>query len=700
MKQAQLTDALSQVGNASSCNDTEKHGKGVSIQNGEIEVKFDGDITLTQRTVSVSSGSAIIQNGGKTLLELTLDKNEDLQLTVGDIGKTMITLKYTSLVNDPCVYANNFAGKEFANKISGTMTFAGDEDGKSVEHTARVTASNNVLAKKAGKYNYATGELEWSIEVGKNDMAMDNVVLTDTLPNGLAYVDGSLTVSPSSGSAPSVQVDGQNLTIRLGKVSQPTTVTFRTKVLPSSSGLDQPVGNVKFSNKVEMQGSAFNKEFSGVTSQTEATIVNHGLNKSGVADRAQGIIDYQVLINPFKLVLKNTTVVDRPGAGIRIDPDTVKLYYATPTGDNTNNGKPSYTKGNEVNATSWTHSINAANKALTLTLPDSPTNATEGEVYLLEYRADITEAANSYSNSIALYMDGSEALGGGQTAETPLGGGGGGGGGIGSASNKRARIELKKVGNEGEVLQGARFSLHLCDDQGKPQREIEQKTTDANGELAFTALAGNKTYRLTEVQAPAGYDKNSCKLVGESAGVTQQPDGSLLISVGSGNVTVSLELENQRRASNGGIENGGNNGGSNGNENGGSSGNNGGSSSGNRPNPVDPKPEQPVEPIEPVEPTPEVPTEPVEPTPEVPTEPEQPTTPTTPTQPSEQPPSTGGGTTTTTQTGGSHTTPRDPNVPQTGDDTGALAMLFALFGFVLTGMTAWQRRPRGKHEKA
>ena len=560
LSHAELTDDFGSIGKNISCQDADAgHTRGSSLNweaitgvwDGGIQVKFDGqysgEVTIkkpdwTGNTCSiVADGTSNVQIGtGAPLLTLT-ENDGKLNFTVGNVGQTSISITYVTKLNDPCAFAGNIIQHQrVTNTVEGRMRL-GSHELSDVRFYAVADISSKILEKGKPVYDYASGQIQWTVTVNESGMPLSNLVLTDTLADGLTYVDGSLQVN---GATPTTAItatqNGQLLTIRLGDISAKTTVSFRTSIDPKKLGFDK--GNdVSLSNSIEMKGKAFEEEFKPVSSTVKQTISNHGLDKSGKLNKEDEQIAYTVTINPFHIPLSNASVTDTLPKGLRLDPDTVKLYQAALSGSTGKDGKgaPTATKGAEVTE-GWSFTTNAADNSFTVKLPDG------NDAYVLTYAADILDMTKnqSYSNKIVFSTSGGTATMGGEKQNSVTAGGGGGGGG-GVASQKKGSLTLTKQGENGTALSGVTFTLYLWDkDNNRRDMAFSQDVTDSDGKITFKALKLNKSYELVET-TPAGYQAGY-KLVGTMpAGVTKNADGNLVLTPTATAKQIALTLKNE-----------------------------------------------------------------------------------------------------------------------------------------------------------
>ncbi len=174
--------------------------------------------------VDGTSGIAVLVDGAalenSDLVQLEYN-NQQITVTVGNVGPKAITLTYTTKVCDPCMFANNTAKTAFQNTISTSDMLIGSQatTGRTASANSAANVSATVLTKKAPVYDYASGTMKWTVEVDAAGLSMANVVLTDDLPAGLTYVEDSLATDPAITDA-SASATGQKLTINLGTVTE------------------------------------------------------------------------------------------------------------------------------------------------------------------------------------------------------------------------------------------------------------------------------------------------------------------------------------------------------------------------------------------------------------------------------------------------------------------------------------------------
>ncbi len=480
----------------------------------------------------------------KDLVSFVYDNDsQHLSIKVGEIGRRKITLRYTTKVCDPCLFSNNTSEVMLKNTISTTnMKIGNMDEERSASADSTVKVSSEVLAKKPPVYDYSARTMKWTVEVDAAGLPMTDVVLSDNLPLGLTYKEGTLAAEPDPEKL-EASLSGQELTMNLGRVDEKTMVTFETEVDPEILGFggDQ---TVVVENTIRMKGWADGVEFAEVSHQVEQRFSNHGLLKTSGVDNQQELIRYEVLINPFGLALpENPALVDTLDKRLQLDTDTLYFYPADLSGTSVDKDqKPSYQKtgtGQPLSIADYDPSSNAFTVQL-------PINEGSREAYVLTYTADIIKRqTGGYSNSV--YFDGGSMLLGGNKNNNAFVGGGGGGGGGGVAARK-ADIQIVKKDSENQMpLAGVTFTLYQWNHEEQVRGlPFAQGITDAEGKLSFK-VKPRASYELVETKSIPGYSSVlAWEQLPEGVAVT---DNGLFIQAGEAKSEQKLNLFNEPETS-------------------------------------------------------------------------------------------------------------------------------------------------------
>jgi hypothetical protein len=269
-------------------------------------------------------------------------QNAILNVDVGALGTNGATFRFKSQVTDPDHFAsNNLNGVEYHN----TIEFIGEIGGSII--TSRSSASISVRSQMISKgrdlsrplvtYEDVTiggvvrqvPVLSWEITVNQNRMMMQpGVSITDTLPQGLVYVPGS--VSTNVGTVGATFNDGTRLltitpTLPPGH-DETFTVRFRTYIDTSNPAIinsfNRDTLNIQFTNTTASltQGS-----FSSVdSSQATITISNKMMEKTYTRPNNVEVL-YNVHINMNGGIVAGQVITDILPEGLRLDVNSVVL---------------------------------------------------------------------------------------------------------------------------------------------------------------------------------------------------------------------------------------------------------------------------------------------------------------------------------------------------------------------------------------
>ena len=527
LKSGTFTDKLGETAGGS-CN-IPGHKKGLELADGVdgvdgVEVLLDGPATEAEKE--------------ELAKRITLDYTDQvLTVEVGDIGYTKVTLRYTTKVCDPCIFANNTVKKRFVNQISTDNMVIGENSTqeRSASGVSTVDVSATVLTKKPPVYDYVSGVMQWTMEVNAAGLLMNGIVLTDTLPAGLTYADGDGTFQSGAGSnfrtepdlpgaTLTVSESGKNLTITLGVIGKTKTlVIFQTKVDPMEAGFNSDK-DVEIENTAAMSGTADGVPFEGVSAAVSQNFVNHGLVKNSTTNNQEEWIGYEVLINPFGLSLPQTfSLTDTLDRRLQLDVDTLRAYRAAVSGTSGNAGqKPNYViKADEppLKIDGYDYDPETNSFTVKLRLPEKGRGEPwpERSAYLLTYRADIVERqAGGYGNSVR-FEGGTVRLGGIKQNSAQVSGGGGGGSGV---ATRRVNITVSHTDSAtGAPLSGVTYTLYQWDkDNNTRGMPVAQGVTDAKGKVSFKVKPG-AVYELVQTRGISGYD--------DVPGWEQLPEGVL-----------------------------------------------------------------------------------------------------------------------------------------------------------------------------
>lgn len=455
---------------------------GQQYVDGSVQIKDSSgnDVTLTAGGVSYTpADSGNLTKGGAL----------DYAFSSGTTITAPYTMTFRTLVTSTTDTATN-KSTPYTNKA----TLTGDDINPATAN-ASTNVKSQVLDKSGTGYDYAARELSWKIVVNQNKMSLPDAVITDNIPAGQDYADGSLQVKDSSGNdvtatAGSITyvrnttgdpTSGGTLTYTFGgAISDQYTITLKTAVTDLSVFAQN--GTIPFGNKATLTDS-----FGPPVSDSAAiNVTNTVVGKSAVYQGGNDYIDWSVTVNSNPIPITKGSLTDGLPAGLDLDTSTVTLYPLTV------NANGSFTQGSAVPLTADNVSYVRSTRTFTFTLPENTQSA-----YLLTFRTYITDQSiTSVTNDIsfsgfATVQDSSK-----EVDNIAVSSAGGGGGGV------TGSITVTKVDadNLSQKLSGAAFEL--LDTYGNPISD--PVTTGADGTALFSGLRYG-TYTVKEIKAPDGY---------------------------------------------------------------------------------------------------------------------------------------------------------------------------------------------------
>ena len=413
------------------------------------------------------------------------------------IGKPY-TITFDTEATDPAEWADN--GKDsYSNTAS--LTVDGIDAGTD---GATQGVDSKVLSKSAldSEYDYVNRIITWKILVNEYGTTLTDAVVSDHIPLGLKYVEGSAKTDPEAGGSFSYAAAGQDdkdktgtLTYTFPKtIEKAYTVTFQTKV--TDEELFATNGEVKIDNEASLTST---EHPDPVTADGAATIKNTIVDKNGVydSDASKDTIDWQVGINSNRITLRDITLTDELPEGLKLDESTpVQLFLRTLNKDG------SLTLGKQVTSpkVAVATSVDEYTKlqTVTFTIPGAISDA-----YLLTFSTKITDSTKKdFSNTIQFKGAGADSTVGNTEINISSQDSGG------SASGKTGSVTIYKVDENGNPLTGAKFQILY---NGKVFRSADEAVVTDN-KFVFNKLKFKRVYQIQEVSAPKGYQLDSTPL--------------------------------------------------------------------------------------------------------------------------------------------------------------------------------------------
>ncbi len=175
---------------------------------------------------------------------------------------------------------------------------------------------------KSGSYNASTKQVTWTLNVGPSDVTATNVIVTDVIPAGQTYVDGSLTVNGGAPDPMAFTYDAGTgtLTYTLGDITAPQTLVFRTLVDDSVFDPAYEGTTVTLHNQ-----AALNQDGQPEVLSNDATVTTaiDYIRKAGTYNGPNRRITWTITVDNNYVELNNATVTDVIPDGLTIDTDSV-----------------------------------------------------------------------------------------------------------------------------------------------------------------------------------------------------------------------------------------------------------------------------------------------------------------------------------------------------------------------------------------
>lgn len=221
-------------------------------------------------------------------------------------------LTYSTTVVDEEAYNSN-TSKEYKNYVEITgvdvPTNANNKDDKD-----GVLVPTSVIVKSGKGYNPSTQEITWEIVVNNNKIAIENAEVTDHIPLGLEYVEGSFKVDgniPISGFE-YMKADSEDASktgtwvYNFGNINQTThIITFKTRVTDNNIWANN--ANKTFYNTAKLTGDGVKDS----SSTGEEHVSSQVIKKTGIGyhylDREA---TWEIVINQNKMPMINVVVTD------------------------------------------------------------------------------------------------------------------------------------------------------------------------------------------------------------------------------------------------------------------------------------------------------------------------------------------------------------------------------------------------------
>ena len=350
--------------------------------------KPEGKVEIVEGSVKFQEVE-IDENGNATPVGEAMDADE-----IGDFEKTADGFEVSGITTDKPYYV-----------VYETKVIERELDGFRIENIASFedhtygegyNIGQYVGAKSAGNINYADKTIEWTIRVNMDEPLMEDVIITDTLGDGLTLIEDSIDINVGGEVLTGFDVeDGNPFKItNIGEIKEEMIITYKTSYDPNQLPEDYKAYNKANIDWIpEGSDDRVNRDVEANTKVNPETIDSSW--KSGSYNPDTKEIEWDIIVNYRENSYEDFTIIDTPQGNQVLLEDTIEVYELTINSDG------SITKGNQV---SVTPNITDG----TITIPLGETN----KAYGVEYKtsvAGISDLAKTYENKAEI-KDGNETI--------------------------------------------------------------------------------------------------------------------------------------------------------------------------------------------------------------------------------------------------------------------------------------------------
>lgn len=465
---------------------------------------------------------------------------QKITFTLNNVGEKTVEITYKTKITDK-------SKSDFTNSVHVEYKIKGNENERKYDTSARVPITSEGISKYAEAYDWNDGTIQWQINV---DPDRKNVYITDTLPDGLSYVEGSMMYRywpPDTKIPVEISNNGKTLKVHLDYGS---IITYKTKVDVDKFPQLAEGRSVTIVNTAKMTSDKNSKESEASAGYTMQYWGNDGDKNSIKMAKKYGdykygdTINYSVEMNPYGAKIEDVTLEDTFAEGLELDEDSVKLYKADVKADS------GYQYRFEASNTEIAYKdLKVSGNTFSLNIPEC------SDPLILRYDMQVKDKDKEaeFSNNIAMKIKGEEANSGKSDEKTKYKyisqqgyfGGGGGASGDHIGSDPAASVAITKTDSEDNsiLLDGVEFTL-----TSSSGSTLSAKTE--NGKVKFSDLSAG-TYVLTETRSAENYNAETIKLVRSSSNKKVKQDGQeIKITLNEGD-DVTLTITNEKETAGG-----------------------------------------------------------------------------------------------------------------------------------------------------
>ncbi|MBU5293034.1 hypothetical protein KQH90_03160, partial [Anaerosalibacter bizertensis] len=317
-------------------------------------IEIRPETTPNGRSIENVVISDVIQEG-QTYVENSaiIDNNADGEFK---FEGNKLTYTFNESIKDGEVYNISFKtkpdlsafdkeGKTIYFKNQAEATF--NDNGKSISNEASVKTTVDFISKK-DEYKYETKQIDWIVEINKNNLEISNAKIVDTIPKGLELVEGSVKLDGKT--VETVEYDyvkGDNETYKLTYefneiIREKHTLTYSTKVVDPKAYESNE--SKTYTNKVKLEGNGVPK---GATAERGIGVPTFVIEKWGKGyNTSTQEITWEMRVNYNKIKIENAIVEDIIPEGLEYVEDSFGIYKeGSSETDGSNYGKFEYKDG-------------------------------------------------------------------------------------------------------------------------------------------------------------------------------------------------------------------------------------------------------------------------------------------------------------------------------------------------------------------
>jgi uncharacterized repeat protein (TIGR01451 family)/LPXTG-motif cell wall-anchored protein len=269
----------------------------------------------------IPEGLELIKDSFKVNSEENSDYNYDeinkkLEYTFNGTINTQQIITYSTKVIDDKVYQSNDS-----TNFKNTATIVEGLEGNP-HSDATVVVGSNILKKSGVAYSASSHYITWKIEVNSNEVKLQNPVITDNIPIGQEYVDGSFKIDgivPDARQFSYVQAEDEDIektgTINYNfneTINKKYIITFVTEVTDNSVYAGN-VNGKQYSNESTIKADNISKD---VNSTGYQNVISNVIDKQSVDYNYETKeITWKIVVNNNKTELGQVIVTDNINIG-------------------------------------------------------------------------------------------------------------------------------------------------------------------------------------------------------------------------------------------------------------------------------------------------------------------------------------------------------------------------------------------------